>query len=381
MAVYGRNMNSEKWITETKYFTFDKLILDNKEELKEVTIAYETYGRLNAQQSNAILITHAFTGDAHCAGYHEGDEKPGWWDNMVGPGKTFDTEKYFIVCSNILGGCQGSTGPSSINPKTGKEYGLDFPAISISDMVRAQKKLIDFLGIEKLFSIVGGSMGGMQVLQWANDYPDKMLSAIPIATTMRHTPQQIAFNEVGRQSVMADIAWNGGHYYSTGNPERGLSVARMLGHITYMSDISMKEKFPIEKDKERKAKFNFNADFEVEEYLRHRGSTFVKRFDANSYLYISKAMDHFDVNNDDFLKDKNINIKFLVLSFKSDWLYPAEQSEDIVKSLKLRGQKVTYCNIDSTYGHDAFLLEKEDEGKIITSFLNNLEGGVISGKK
>ena len=248
-------------------------------------------------------------------------------------------------------------------------------------MVRAQKKLIDFLGIEKLFSIVGGSMGGMQVLQWANDYPDKMLSAIPIATTMRHTPQQIAFNEVGRQSVMADIAWNGGHYYSTGNPERGLSVARMLGHITYMSDISMKEKFPIEKDKERKAKFNFNADFEVEEYLRHRGSTFVKRFDANSYLYISKAMDHFDVNNDDFLKDKNINIKFLVLSFKSDWLYPAEQSEDIVKSLKLRGQKVTYCNIDSTYGHDAFLLEKEDEGKIITSFLNNLEGGVISGKK
>ncbi len=374
-------MNSEKWITETKYFTFDKLILDNKEELKEVTIAYETYGRLNAQKSNAILIMHAFTGDAHCAGYHEGDEKPGWWDNMVGPGKTFDTEKYFIVCSNILGGCQGSTGPSSINPKTGKEYGLDFPAISISDMVRAQKKLIDFLGIEKLFSIVGGSMGGMQVLQWVNDYPDKMLSAIPIATTMRHTPQQIAFNEVGRQSVMADIAWNGGHYYSTGNPERGLSVARMLGHITYMSDISMKEKFPIEKDKERKAKFNFNADFEVEEYLRHRGSTFVKRFDANSYLYISKAMDHFDVNNDDFLKDKNINIKFLVLSFKSDWLYPAEQSEDIVKSLKLRGQKVTYCNIDSTYGHDAFLLEKEDEGKIITSFLNNLEGGVISGKK
>ncbi len=374
-------MNSEKWITETKYFTFDKLILDNKEELKEVTIAYETYGRLNAQKSNAILIMHAFTGDAHCAGYHEGDEKPGWWDNMVGPGKTFDTEKYFIVCSNILGGCQGSTGPSSINPKTGKEYGLDFPAISISDMVRAQKKLIDFLGIEKLFSIVGGSMGGMQVLQWVNDYPDKMLSAIPIATTMRHTPQQIAFNEVGRQSVMADIAWNGGHYYSTGNPERGLSVARMLGHITYMSDISMKEKFPIEKDKERKAKFNFNADFEVEEYLRHRGSTFVKRFDANSYLYISKAMDHFDVNNEDFLKDKNINIKFLVLSFKSDWLYPAEQSEDIVKSLKLRGQKVTYCNIDSTYGHDAFLLEKEDEGKIITSFLNNLESGVISGKK
>jgi len=374
-------MNSEKWITETKYFTFDKLILDNKEELKEITIAYETYGRLNAQKSNAILITHAFTGDAHCAGYHEGDEKPGWWDNMVGPEKTFDTEKYFIVCSNILGGCQGSTGPSSINPKTGKEYGLDFPAISISDMVRAQRKLIDFLGIEKLFSIVGGSMGGMQVLQWVNDYPDKILSAIPIATTMRHTPQQIAFNEVGRQSVMADIAWNGGYYYSTGNPERGLSVARMLGHITYMSDISMKEKFPIEKDKERKAKFNFNADFEVEEYLRHRGSTFVKRFDANSYLYISKAMDHFDVNNDDFLKDKNINIKFLVLSFKSDWLYPAEQSEDIVKSLKLRGQKVTYCNIDSTYGHDAFLLEKEDEGKIITSFLNNLKGGVISGKK
>ncbi len=373
-------MNSEKLIVETQYLTFDNLVLDNKEELQKVTIAYETYGQLNEKKNNAILITHAFTGDAHCAGYHAGDEKPGWWDNMIGSAKAFDTDKYFIICSNILGGCQGSTGPSSVNPKTGREYGLDFPAISISDMVRAQKKLIDFLGIKKLFSVAGGSMGGMQVLQWVNDFSDNIVSAIPIATTMRHSPQQIAFNEVGRQSVMADIAWNGGHYYSTGNPERGLSVARMLGHITYMSDISMKEKFPIEREKERNSKFNFNADFEVEEYLRHRGSTFVKRFDANSYLYISKAMDHFDVETDDFLKGKNADIKFLVLSFKSDWLYPAEQSENIVKFLKLRGQKVTYCNIESTYGHDAFLLEKEDEGKIITSFLNNLYEEVISGK-
>ncbi|MDD5021547.1 MAG: homoserine O-acetyltransferase [Endomicrobiaceae bacterium] len=373
-------MSSEKMTVETKYLTLDKLVLENRQELPSVTVAYETYGTLNAQKDNVILITHAFTGDAHCAGYHEGDEKPGWWDNMVGSDKAFDTNRYFIICSNILGGCQGTTGPSSINPKTGKEYGLDFPAISISDMVKVQKKLIDFLGIEKLFSIAGGSMGGMQVLQWVNDYPEKVISAIPIATTMRHTPQQIAFNEVGRQSVMADIAWNGGHYYQTGNPDRGLAVARMLGHITYMSDISMKEKFPIEKEKEKNTKFNFNADFEVEEYLRHRGSTFVKRFDANSYLYISKAMDHFDVNNSAFLNDKNISIKFLVLSFKSDWLYPSEQSEDIVKSLKLRGQKVTYCNIDSTYGHDAFLLEKENEEKIIKSFLNNLYDEVISGK-
>jgi len=359
-------------ITETKYFTFDKLVLENKHILTPVSVAYETYGTLNSQKDNAILIEHAFTGDAHCAGYHKDDDKPGWWDSMIGPKKAFDTNKYFIICSNVLGGCQGTTGPSSINPETNREYGTDFPVISMADIVAVQKKLIDHLGIEKLFCVAGGSMGGMQVLQWVMSYPDKIRSAIPIASTMRHSPQQIAFNEVGRQSVMADIAWKDGHYYRTGNPDRGLAVARMLGHITYMSDFSMRKKFPI-KEKEKSIKFNFNADFEVEEYLRYRGGAFVKRFDANTYLYISKAMDHFDVQKEDLLApEKNIKIKFLVISFKSDWLYPAYHSENIVKHLKLKGQDVTYCNIDSTYGHDAFLLEVKDETNLIKNFLNNL---------
>lgn len=361
---------------ETKYFTFDNLTLENKHKLSQVTVAYETYGTLNDKKDNAVLLEHAFTGDAHCAGYHNGDKKPGWWDNMVGPGKAFDTAKYFVICSNVLGGCQGTTGPSSINPATGTEYGTDFPNITMSDIVKVQKILIDHLGIEKLFCVAGGSMGGMQVLQWAMDYPDKMYSAIPIAITLKHSPQQIAFNEVGRQSVMADVAWKDGHYYSTGNPDRGLAVARMLGHITYMSDDSMKKKFPVT-EKEKSAKFNFNADFEVEEYLRYRGDIFVKRFDANTYLYISKAMDHFNVDKDCFLPiEKNIDIKFLVISFKSDWLYPPYQSENIVKHLRMKGQEVTYCNIHSTYGHDAFLLEVKDETNLIKHFLSNLYGEV-----
>ncbi|MEA5000321.1 MAG: homoserine O-acetyltransferase [Endomicrobiaceae bacterium] len=364
--------NRSVGIVETKYFTFNDLILENKHKLPSVTVAYETYGTLNEKKDNAILIAHAFTGDAHCAGYHEGDEKPGWWEGMVGHKKAFDTDKYFIICSNVLGGCQGTTGPSSINPETGKEYGTDFPVISMADIVKVQKKLIDYLGIEKLFCVAGGSMGGMQVLQWAMSYPEQIRSAIPIASTMRHTPQQIAFNEVGRQSVMADVTWKDGHYYQTGNPDRGLAVARMLGHITYMSDVSMQKKFPI-KEKEKSVNFNFNADFEVEEYLRYRGSAFVKRFDANTYLYISKAMDHFDVQKEEFLPlGKNIKIKFLVISFKSDWLYPAYHSENIVKYLKMRRQSVTYCNIHSTYGHDAFLLEIKDETNLIKNFLGNL---------
>ncbi|MDD3053260.1 MAG: homoserine O-acetyltransferase [Endomicrobiaceae bacterium] len=367
-------------IVETKYFTFNDLVLENKHKLSQVTVAYETYGTLSEKKDNAILIAHAFTGDAHCAGYHEGDEKPGWWDSMIGHKKAFDTDKYFVICSNVLAGCQGTTGPSSINSETGKEYGTDFPVISMADIVTVQKRLVEYLGIEKLLSVAGGSMGGMQVLQWAMSYPENICSAIPIATTMRHSPQQIAFNEVGRQSVMGDIAWKDGHYYQTGNPDRGLAVARMLGHITYMSDVSMQKKFPI-KEKEKSVKFDFNADFEVEEYLRYRGSAFVKRFDANTYLYISKAMDHFDVQKEDFLPaEKNINIKFLVISFKSDWLYPSYQSENIVKYLKMKGQYVTYCNIHSTYGHDAFLLEIKDETNLIKNFLSNLYDEVNSVK-
>ncbi|WP_413853663.1 homoserine O-acetyltransferase MetX [Candidatus Ruminimicrobium bovinum] len=368
-------------IVKTEYFTFKNFTLENGKILPEVTIAYETYGKLNDKKTNAVLITHAFTGNAHCAGYHEGDEKPGWWNMLVGPGKAFNTDKYFIICSNVLGGCAGSTGPSSINPATGIEYGTDFPAITISDMVRAQKKLVEFFGIEKLLCVAGGSMGGMQVLQWVMDYPEYIYSAIPIAITLKSTPQQIAFNEVGRQSIMGDVAWKKGHYYGGPEPDKGLAVARMLGHITYMSDYSMQKKFPV-KNPELNENFDFNADFEVEEYLRYRGSSFVKRFDANSYLYLSKAMDYFDVQKDNFLpEEKNLNIKFLVISFKSDWLYPPYQSENIVKQLKAKGQEVTYCNIYSTYGHDAFLLEVKDETNLIRNFIDNLYKEVFEGGK
>jgi len=289
---------------------------------------------------------------------------------MIGPGKAFDTDKYFVICSNVIGGCSGSTGPSSINPETKKPYALDFPVITIADMVNAQKKLIDFLGIKKLLSVAGGSMGGMQALQWAVSYPESIASAIPIAAAMKHSPQQIAFNEVARQAIMADVKWNKGNYYETGSsPVSGLSVARMIGHITYMSDKSMEEKFSRHLKKDEYS-FSIASDFEVEGYLQYKGDSFVKRFDANSYLYITKAMDYFDVSGVKFVKTaKKRDIKFLVISFASDWLYPSYQSEEIVKQLKLKGYDTTYIEIKSTYGHDAFLLEFDDETKLIKHFL------------
>lgn len=367
-------------IVETKTYCFgenpetDFLLLENGEKLFPVTIAYETYGTLNEAKDNAILITHAFSGDAHAAGYHTGDKKPGWWDNMIGPGKAFDTNEYFIVSSNVIGGCMGSTGPTSINPKTLRRYGTDFPQITIADMVHAQRKLIDFLEVDKLLSVVGGSMGGMQVLQWMASYPDRLRSAIPIATTARHSPQQIAFNEVGRQAIMADINWNGGDYYEAAPPARGLSVARMVGHITYMSDISMSNKFG-RRRKDSVSEKKFTTVFEVEGYLKYRGDTFVQRFDPNSYLYITKAMDLFDLAGDMPLARRfdGIDAKVLVLSFKSDWLYPAYQSKEIVRACKVAGLEITYVEIDSTYGHDAFLLETERQGKLLAHFLGKLK--------
>ena len=278
----------------TQTFTFAhppaELILESGEKLGPITLAYETYGKLNAQKSNAILILHALSGDAHAAG------PDGWWENLIGPGKGIDTDKYFVICSNVVGGCKGSSGPSSINPKTGRHYGLSFPLVSVGDMVEAQKRLVDHLGIEKLLSVVGGSMGGMQVLQWMVSYPEKIRSAVPIATTLKHTPQQIAFNEVGRQAVMADPDWKKGEYYVSGPPAKGLAVARMIGHITYMSDTSMTEKFG-RKTRAGKEPFKFAADFEVEGYLQYRGDNFVKRFDTNSYLYLTKAIDNFNLLN------------------------------------------------------------------------------------
>ena len=359
---------------ETQYFEFahspDELILENGDKLGPITVAYETYGKLNAERSNAILILHALSGDAHAAGFHKGDEKPGWWDEMIGPGKGFDTDKYFIICSNVLGGCKGTTGPSSINPKTGKHYGFDFPVISISDMVKVQKHLIDHLKIDQLLTVAGGSMGGMQALEWIAAYPDKLKSAMVIASATRHSPQQIAFNEVGRQAIMADPHWRGGHYYGGHLPAKGLSVARMIGHITYMSETSMAEKFGRRHGRNGKP-HKFSNGFEVEEYLHNRGDNFIKRFDPNTYLYITKAIDTFDVSRGKPLYDvfKGIKTKVLVIAFKSDWLYPAAQSREIVRACKLAGIDTTYCEIDSTYGHDAFLLEVDEETHLVKHFL------------
>jgi len=378
IATPGEHLDTETnqgvGVVETKYFQFafppNELTLENGEKLSPITVAYETYGKLNDQKSNAILILHALSGDAHAAGFHEGDERPGWWDDMIGPGKAFDTNKYFIICSNVLGGCKGTTGPSSFNPKTGKKYGLDFPIISISDMVNVQKHLIDHLEIDRLLSVAGGSMGGMQALEWLTAYSDKLKSAIVIATAVKHSPQQIAFNEVGRQAIMADPHWREGYYYGGLPPAKGLSVARMIGHITYMSEISMAEKFGRRIGNNGKP-HKFSVGFEVEEYLHNRGNNFVKRFDANSYLYITNAIDSFDVSRGKELYEvfKGIRAKVLVLAFKSDWLYPASQSREIVKACKWAGIDTTYCEIESTYGHDAFLLEVEEETHLVKHFL------------
>jgi len=303
-------------------------------------------------------------------------DQMGGGENLIGPGKGIDTDRYFVVCSNVIGGCKGSTGPSSIDPRTGKPYGLSLPLISIRDIVETQKQLIEHLGIQKLLAVVGGSMGGMQVLQWMVSYPDKIRSAIPIATTLKHTPQQIAFNEVGRQAVMSDPDWRNGDYYAHAPPAKGLAVARMIGHITYMSDTSMTEKFG-RKTRADKEPFKFSADYEVEGYLRYRGDNFVKRFDANSYLYLTKAIDNFNILNGYALGNvvRGLKAKVLVLAFKSDWLYPAYQSQEIVKACKLAGVDASYCEITSTYGHDSFLLETEQETPLIRDFLKSAENG------
>ena len=359
-------------IIDSRSVCFDSLSLDCGVTLESVDVAYETYGALNAAKSNAILILHALTGDAHVAGVSHETGKPGWWDNMVGSGKAFDTDKYFIVCANVLGGCQGTTGPASVNPQTGYPYAMSFPVITIPDMVRLQKMLVDHLGIGRLLSVSGGSMGGMQVLQWAAAYPDAVASAIPIATTARHSAQQIAFNEVGRQAIMADPDWNEGNYYGSKPPARGLAVARMVGHITYMSDESMREKFGRRLRDKEKYGFDFSIDFEVESYLRYRGSRFVDRFDANSYLYITKAMDYFDLTNGSQSLGaamERTTARFLVISFTSDWLYPSYQSLEIVKALRSRNRDVAYCELPSNYGHDAFLVDVGEQTEIVRGFL------------
>ncbi len=361
----------------TKEFKFaeppGELPLDCGEKLGPITVAYETYGELNREKSNAILVLHAFSGDAHAAGWHEGDSKPGWWDEMIGPGKAFDTDRYFVICSNVLGGCKGTTGPSSVDRATGKPYGIDFPLVTIPDMVQVQARLVDHLGIGRLLSVAGGSMGGQQVLEWLVSFPERVQSALVIATAAKHSPQQIAFNEVGREAIMSDPNWNNGQYYDGEQPVRGLSIARMVGHITYMSDASMAEKFGRRTGGNGHAR-PFGRGFEVEDYLHHKGLTFVDRFDANSYLYITRAIDDYDAGKGGTLAAafKGLEARVFVISFKSDWLYPSYQSADIVRACKKAGVDVSYYDVSSTYGHDAFLLEVEEQSVLITSFLRKV---------
>jgi len=361
-------------VVETHYYDLpEPLLLNCGKTLGPIRLAYETYGQLNADKSNCILIVHALTGDAHVAGFHSADDKrAGWWDNMVGPGKAFNTEKYFVLCSNIVGGCKGSTGPSSINPSTNRPYGLDFPMVTIQDMVNAQKSLVEHLGISRLLCVVGGSMGGMQVLQWTVAYPEMVRLAIPIATTARLSPQAIAFDAVGRQAIMADPNWNGGDYYGGNPPSSGLSVARMIGHITYLSDRSMHQKFGRGLQDKACLDYNFKTEFQVESYLNYQGDSFVKRFDANSYLYITRAMDYFDLSEPSGSLAKELSratCAFLVVSFSSDWLFPTYMSKEIVSALRRNSLDVSYAEIQSDYGHDAFLLEVESLSRLIVNFL------------
>ncbi len=364
-------------IVETKFHKIEeKIKFESGVEFGPITVAYETYGELNETKDNAILLIHALTGDAHAAGYHsENDKKPGWWDTLIGPNKAFDTNKYYVICTNILGGCSGTTGPSSINPETQKPYGTTFPVFTVEDTVKVIKHLLDALNVKSLYTVAGGSMGGMQAMQFVISYPDFVKSAVLIATTSRLSPQAIAFNAVGRNSIISDPNWNNGDYYDKENkPDRGLSNARMIGHITYLCEEAMYNKFGRKLQNKDSYDFHFDIDFQVESYLQHQGQIFVDRFDANSYLYITKAVDYFDpAEKYGSLQNafRASNAKYLIISFDSDWLFPSSQSKEIVNTLMQLDKDVSYCEIKSPCGHDAFLLEYEVQDKIIKSFLND----------
>ncbi|GGE99811.1 homoserine O-acetyltransferase [Stappia taiwanensis] len=350
------------------------LTLDSGPKLGPWQIAYETYGTLNADRSNAVLVCHALTGDQYVASPNPYTGKPGWWSMLVGPGRPVDTNHYFVICANVLGGCLGTTGPASTNPATGQRWGLDLPLVTIRDMVNAQAVLLDHLGIETLFAVIGGSMGGMQVLQWAASYPERVFSAIPIATAARHSSQNIAFHEVGRQAVMADPNWCGGRYFERGvRPSKGLAVARMAAHITYLSDPALHRKFGRNLQDRETVTFGFDADFQIESYLRHQGMTFVDRFDPNSYLYVTRAMDYFDLAADydgslarAFLHSPT---RFCIMSFTSDWLFPTEESKVVVRALNASAANVSFVEVESDRGHDAFLLDEPEMFRTVRGFL------------
>lgn len=366
-------------LVKTKYFEIkEPLTLESGKILSECTVAYETYGKLNKAKDNALLVLHALTGDAHAAGKHSADDKKfGWWNDMIGPEKAFDTNKYFVISSNMLGGCSGTTGPSSFKPETNQRYGLDFPVITIEDTIKIQKKLLDFLGVEKTI-VAGGSMGGMQALEWTVNYPDMVCACIIIASTSKLSAQSIAFNAIGRNAILSDPNFNNGNYYDLEKqPERGLAIARMVGHVTYLCEDAMQNKFARRFQDKDKPNFDFNVDFQVESYLEHQGQAFVDRFDANSYLYITKAVDLYDTaQKHGSLEEafKKTKAKFLVMSFTSDWLFPTAQSKEIVDALIKAHKDVSFCEIQSPCGHDAFLLEFETQTKIIKSFLGVNEG-------
>jgi homoserine O-acetyltransferase len=365
-------------VSETRMLALDgALTLASGRTLESVEVAYETWGGLDETGANAVLICHALSGDSHVAGLRPGqvaDAAPGWWDVMVGPGKAIDTERFFVVCANVLGGCSGTTGPSSIDRETGQPYGLTFPLVTVEDMVDVQARLLHALGVRRLAAVVGGSMGGMQALAWARRYPERVGAVVADATTWRLGAQAIAFNEVGRRAILEDPAFAGGAYYADGQPESGLGIARMIGHITYLSDESMHKKFGRRLQRSADYAYDFVSEFQVESYLAYQGARFVERFDANTYLYMTKAMDYFDLQGDApslaaALKD--VSARFLVLSFSSDWLFPTARSKELVSALRENGNEVTFAEIPSAYGHDAFLLEPEAQHRLIAPFLTN----------
>jgi len=353
--------------------------LDCGAALGPFTLAYQTYGRLNADRSNAILVCHALTGDQFVAEPHPVTGKPGWWGLLVGPGKPVDTDRFFVICANVLGGCMGTTGPADTDTRTGKPFGLGFPLITVADMVRAQVLLIDRLGIDRLFCVIGGSMGGMQALEWASSYPERVYACVPIATAARHSAQNIAFHEVGRQAIMADPDWRGGDYQAHGvRPRRGLSVARMAAHITYLSEQALHTKFGRNLQNRRDLSFGFGADFQVESYLRHQGSSFVERFDANSYLYITRAMDYFDLAAEHGgslpRAFQGTPVRFCVITFTSDWLFPTPEGRAVVHALNAVAANVSFVEVVSDKGHDAFLLEEPEFFRVLHGFL---EGAAV----
>ena len=360
---------------DCKIKQFDRILkLDSTEELKSLQIAYNTYGTLNKDKSNGVMVCHALTGDQYLIGYNPITKNGGWWELMVGSGKAVDTDKFFVICPNVLGGCAGTTGPSSLNPETARPYGLDFPVITISDMVRAQVMLLDYLGIDRLLTVMGGSMGGMQALCWAAEYPDRVAGCIPIASTWRHSAQNIAFHEVGRQAIMADLAWNKGNYYEKEQrPSAGLAVARMAAHITYMSEKTLTERFGRNLQDREKLSFGFDADFQIESYLRHQGISFVERYDANSYLYITRATDYYDLSAGHGSLSgafEGTKTRFCVLSFDTDWLYTTQESRTLMRALNASKAHVSFADLSMDKGHDSFLLDCPEMFDMVSGFLS-----------